>query len=164
MHNIAEIILSLKELNYKELNIITWKKTNPMPNITKRMLTHSTEFIIWFAKSTGWTFNYELMKKYNDGKQLKDVWEFALCQGRERFKKDNRAVHPTQKPLQLFNRLVEMTTKEKDIILDPFVGSGATAISCINLDRNFIGIENNEKYYNLAKERIGEYAKKYRVV
>jgi site-specific DNA-methyltransferase (adenine-specific)/modification methylase len=155
MHNIAEIILCLKELNYKELNIITWKKTNPMPNITKRMLTHSTEFIVWFAKDTGWTFNYDIMKKYNNKKQLKDVWEFALCQGQERLKKNNRAAHPTQKPLKLFDRLIEMTTKENDIVLDPFIGSGTTAISCINYGRNYIGIENNKEYYDLAIMRLG---------
>ncbi|MBT5420349.1 MAG: site-specific DNA-methyltransferase, partial [Candidatus Cloacimonetes bacterium] len=66
-----------------------------MPNITKRMLTHSTEFIVWFSKGKGWTFNYNEMKKYNDGKQLKDVWEFPLCQGKERIKgEDGRAAHP----------------------------------------------------------------------
>ena len=155
MHNIAEVILSLKSFGYKELNIITWKKTNPMPNITKRMLTHSTEFIVWFAKDNGWTFNYNDMKKYNDGKQLRDVWEFGLCQGSERLKgKNNRSAHPTQKPLNLFRRLIEMASKENDIILDPFVGTGTTAVACINLNRNYIGIENNIEYYKLAKFRV----------
>ena len=155
MHNIAEIILSLKSFNFKLLNIITWKKTNPMPSITKRMLTHSTEFIVWFAKNNNWTFNYENMKKYNNGKQLKDVWEFSLCQGKERIKgKNNRSAHPTQKPLQLFNRLIEMASSENDIILDPFIGSGTTAISCIKLNRRYIGIENNFNYYELAQNRI----------
>lgn len=88
-HNIGEVIISLKEMNYKLLNIITWKKKNPMPNITKRTLTHSTEFICWFAKDKGWTFNYNEMKKYNFGKQLRDVWEFPLCQGKERIKGKN---------------------------------------------------------------------------
>ena len=155
MHNIAEIIISLKELSYKELNIITWKKTNPMPNITKRMLTHSTEFVVWFAKNKDWIFNYEEMKKYNNGKQLKDVWEFSLCQGTERIKgKNNRSAHPTQKPLRLFNRLIEMASNENDLVLDPFIGSGTTAVSCIKLKRKYIGIENNIDYYNLAKQRI----------
>jgi len=157
-HNISEIIIVLKELGYKILNIITWKKTNPMPNITKRTLTHSTEFIVWFAKRKGWTFNYEDMKKYNDGKQLKDVWEFALCQGKERLKGNNgRAAHPTQKPLELFKRLIEMASDKEDLILDPFVGSGTTAIAAKELKRNWIGIENNKEYYNLAKKRIDEF-------
>ena len=157
LHNIAEIIQSLKELNYKFLNIIIWKKSNPMPNITKRMLTHSTEFIVWFAKGKGWTFNYEEMKKYNLGKQLKDVWEFPLCQGKERIKgKDGRAAHPTQKPLLLFNRLIEMSTKEGEIILDPFIGSGTTGISAKTNNRNFIGIEKDKDYFKLANKRIKE--------
>jgi site-specific DNA-methyltransferase (adenine-specific) len=155
LHNIGDVIQSLKELNYKFLNIITWKKTNPMPNITKRMLTHSTEFIVWFSKGKGWTFNYNEMKKYNDGKQLKDVWEFPLCQGKERIKgEDGRAAHPTQKPLLLFDRLIEMSTNEGDIILDPFIGSGTTGISAKSLKRNFIGIEKNAKYLMLSNERI----------
>ena len=156
MHNLAEIILSLKSMKYKELNIITWKKTNPMPNITKRMLTHSTEFIVWFAKDSGWTFNYEDMKKYNNGKQLKDVWEFSLCQGSERIKNEStsRAAHPTQKPIKLFDRLIEMASNQGNLVLDPFKGSGTTAISCIRLNRKYIGIENNFEYYNLSNLRI----------
>jgi site-specific DNA-methyltransferase (adenine-specific)/modification methylase len=161
IHNISEIIFVLKELKYRPLNIITWKKTNPMPNITKRMLTHSVEFVVWFAKDRGWTFNYDDMKKYNNNKQLRDVWEFALCQGNERLKgKNNRASHPTQKPLKLFDRLIEMASNKNDIILDPFIGSGTTAISCLNMSRNYIGIENNVDYYNLANARINEYLEK----
>ena len=57
LHNIGEVIIALKEKGYKFINLITWKKTNPMPNITKRTLTHSTEFIIWFVKGKGWKFN-----------------------------------------------------------------------------------------------------------
>src|SRR3989344_5733225 len=131
LHNIGEIMITLKELKYKPLNIITWRKTNPMPNITKRMLTYSTEFIVWFSKSKKWTFNYQKMKKYNFGKQLRDVWDFPSCQGEERIKGgDGRAAHPTQKPLKLFERLIEMTTNEGDIVLDPFMGSGTTGVAC----------------------------------
>lgn len=155
-HNIGEIILELKKRNYKFLNIITWKKTNPMPNVTRRTLTHSTEFILWFAKGKNYTFNYEEMKKYNDGKQLKDVWEFPLCQGKERIKKidSNKSAHPTQKPLDLINRLIEMGSKEGDLILDPFFGSGTTGESALLLNRSFTGIEANEEYYKVASERI----------
>lgn len=154
-HNIAEVITVLKELNYKFINLITWRKTNPMPNITKRMLTHSTEFIIWFSKGKGWTFNYNEMKKYNRGKQLQDVWEFPTCQGLERVTgKNGRAAHPTQKPLLLFKRLIEMASKENDIILDPFVGSGTTSVACEDLARKWIGIDNNAEYIKIADERI----------
>jgi len=154
-HNIGEVIISLKYLNYKLINLITWEKNNPMPSITKRQLTHSTEFIVWFSKGSGWTFNYEDMKKYNNGKQLKDVWHFPICQGRERLKGENgRAAHPTQKPLALFMRLIEMASNEGDIVLDPFIGSGTTAVACKKLNRFWIGIDNNKKYIDLANTRI----------
>lgn len=160
-HSIGEVILILKERGYKFLNFITWEKANPMPNITKRMLTHSTEFIVWFAKGKGWTFNYEEMKKYNDGKQLRDVWKFPICQGAERVKgKDGRAAHPMQKPLKIIERLIEMASNKKDIVLDPFMGCGTTAIASEKLGRKWIGIEKEQKYITLANKRIKASRKK----
>lgn len=160
LHNIGEVIIALKELNYRFLNVITWRKTNPMPSIAKRTLTYSTEFVAWFAKSRGWTFNYGDMKKYNKGKQLRDVWEFPSCQGLERIKgKNGRAAHPTQKPLKLFRRLIEMASKEGDIVLDPFMGSGTTAIAAEQLRRKWIGIDNNRDYIELADRRIRDFRK-----
>ena len=126
-----------------------------MPSITKRTLTHSTEFIAWFVKGRGWIFNYQTMKKYNQGKQLRDVWELPVCQGPERLKgKDKRAAHPTQKPLKLFKMLVEMASDENQIVLDPFMGVGTTAIACEELNRKWIGIESEKKYIELANKRI----------
>ncbi len=154
-HNLGEILIALKELNYKPLNIITWRKPNAMPNITKRMLTHSTEFIVWFAKKGQWTFNYEKMKKYNYGKQLRDVWDFPSCQGPERVKGYNgRAAHPTQKPLKLFKRLIEMASKSGELILDPFIGSGTTAIASEELGRKWIGIDKNKEYIDISNKRL----------
>jgi len=160
LHNIGEVIVVLKDKEYKFINLITWKKTNPMPSITKRTLTHSTEFIAWFVKGKGWKFNYKNMKKYNQGKQLRDVWEFPLCQGSERIKgKGGRAAHPTQKPLELFKRLIEMATDEGDIVIDPFMGSGTTALAAMQLNRNWIGIDNNKEYIDLSNKRINKYKK-----
>ena len=164
LHNIGEVIVALKEREYKFINLITWKKTNPMPSITKRTLTHSTEFIVWFAKGKGWKFNYKNMKKYSQGKQLRDVWEFSICQGSERIKgKNGRAAHPTQKPLELFKRLVEMATDEGDIIIDPFMGSGTTAIAAMQLNRDWIGIDNNKGYIDLANKRIEKHKKNTKI-
>jgi site-specific DNA-methyltransferase (adenine-specific)/modification methylase len=154
-HNLSEVMITLKEMRYKCLNIITWKKTNPMPNMTRRVFTHSTEFIAWFAKGSNYTFNYEAMKKYNKGKQLRDVWEFPVCQGKERIRReDNRAAHPTQKPLALFARLVEAATQPGDLVLDPFIGSGTTAEACLRLGRKFTGIEAQPEYCRIARERV----------
>jgi site-specific DNA-methyltransferase (adenine-specific)/modification methylase len=156
-HNIGEVVIALKELNYKFINLITWKKINPMPNITKRMLTHSTEFVVWFSKGRGWTFNYHDMKKYNRGKQLQDVWEFPSCQGWERVRgEDGRAAHPTQKPFKLFKRLVEMASREHDVVLDPFVGSGTTSVVCEELNRKWIGIDSSTEYIKMADKRVEE--------
>ena len=164
LHNIGEVIVALKGKGYKFINLITWKKNNPMPSITKRTLTHSTEFIAWFAKGKGWKFNYKNMKKYSQGKQLRDVWEFPICQGSERIKgKDGRAAHPTQKPLELFKRLVEMATDEGDIIIDPFMGSGTTAIAAMQLNRDWIGIDNNKEYIDLANKRIEKHKKNTKI-
>lgn len=63
-------------------------------------------------------------------------------------------IHPTQKPVRLLERLLNLTTKENDLVLDTFMGSGSTGIACINLKRNFIGMEIDEEYFNIAKERI----------
>src|SRR3989344_2349376 len=157
LHNIGEVVMSLKGLNYKPLNIITWRKPNAMPNITKRMLTHSTEFIVWFAKGKNWTFNYDNMKRYNYGKQLRDVWDFPSCQGPERIKgNEGKSAHPTQKPLNLFRRLIEMASKEGELILDPFIGSGTTAIASEELGRKWIGIDSNENYIKIANERLNK--------
>jgi len=154
-HGLGEILISLKELDYKILNIIIWKKTNPMPNVTKRTLTHSTEYVVWAAKSKGWTFNYMYMKKYANNKQLRDVWEFPLCQGPERIKgKSGRAAHPTQKPLELTRRLIEMASIKGDVVLDPFIGSGTTAVAAKELKRKWYGIETNPEYVKIAKKRI----------
>jgi site-specific DNA-methyltransferase (adenine-specific) len=164
LHNLGEVILSLKELNYKPLNIITWRKPNAMPNITKRMLTHSTEFIVWFAKEKNWIFNYDKMKKYNEGKQLRDVWDFPSCQGPERIKgEEGRSAHPTQKPLKLFKRLIEMASNEGDLVLDPFMGSGTTAIACEELKRNWVGIESKEAYFKISEERLTEHRNQKRI-
>lgn len=154
-HNIAEVIFPLKKLGYKFQNIITWRKINPMPNVTKRMFTHSTEYVVWFTKGKNWIYNYEEMKKYNSGKQLRDVWEFPVLQGKERIKDESgKPAHPTQKPMKLFTRLIEAATNEEDLILDPFIGTGTTAEVALLNNRKWIGIEQEEKYVKIANERI----------
>jgi site-specific DNA-methyltransferase (adenine-specific)/modification methylase len=126
-----------------------------MPNVTKRMFTHSTEYIVWFTKGKNWIYNYEEMKKYNSGKQLRDVWEFPVLQGKERIKnEEGKPAHPTQKPLKLFTRLVEAGTNEGDLILDPFIGTGTVAEVAIQNKRKFIGIEQDAEYVKIAKTRI----------
>lgn len=161
-HNIAEIIIVLKELNFKLNNIITWHKINAMPNMTKRVFTHSTEFVIWAVKGKKWVFNYSELKKINpekqkDGalKQMRDVWPIPLVQGKERLRgKDGRALHPTQKPEEMLRRIIIASSNKGDLVLDPFMGSGTTGVMAKKLGRNWIGIEKNAQYLSAAKKRL----------
>ena len=153
-HNIFSIGRALQKLDYKILNIITWQKTNPPPNFSCRYLTHSTEQIIWARKSEKFKhiFNYELMKKLNDDKQMKDVWSFpAIAQWEKACGK-----HPTQKPLSLLIRLILMASNENSVICDPFAGSSTTGIAANLLGRKFIGIEKEREFIEISINRKSE--------
>lgn len=162
-HNIAEIMTTLRKLNFKIRNVITWQKTNPMPSITRRTFTHSSEFIIWATKGIKWVFNYEEIKNINpdrqkmngNKKQMRDVWSIPSVQGRERIKGDDgRASHPTQKPMEILRRIIIASSHEGDLILDPFMGSGTTAVVSEKLRRRWIGVEKEPKYIKVAEKRI----------
>ena len=163
-HNLAEVILALKHLNFKINNLIVWQKINAMPNMTKRLFTHSTEFVIWAVKGKNWIFNYEDLKKINpetqkDGstKQMRDVWTMPLVQGKERLRgRNGRALHPTQKPEEMLRRIILASSNKKDIVLDPFLGSGTTVVVAKKLGRRWIGIEIDKKYVKMAEKRISE--------
>ncbi|MGP1514464.1 MAG: DNA-methyltransferase [Bacteroidales bacterium] len=164
-HNIGEVLTIGKQLGLKLNNIITWYKTNAMPNITKRTFTHSTEFVCWFVKGKNWIFNYDEVKKFNphktktgEDKQMRDFLDFIelpIVQGKERIKgEDNRAAHPTQKPEKLLELIIKASSNENDLVLDPFFGTGTTGYVAKQLNRNWIGIENNDKYIQIATKRI----------
>lgn len=161
-HNIGELMMSLKMLDFKINNIITWKKTNAMPNMTRRVYTHSSEYVIWAVKGKGWVFNYDKLKVINPEKQkngslkqMRDVWEMPLVQGKERLRdRDRRALHPTQKPEEMLKRIIAASSNEGDLVLDPFMGSGTTAVIAKKLGRNWIGIEKEDKYIKAAKKRL----------
>jgi len=161
-HNLAEVMIVLKQLDFKINNVIVWQKTNAMPNMTRRVFTHSTEFVVWGVKGKKWTFNYEELKKINpekqkDGslKQMRDFWSLSLVQGKERLRgKDGRALHPTQKPEEMLRRIIIASSNKGGLVLDPFLGSGTTAVVAKRLKRDWIGIEINNKYLKIAKKRI----------
>jgi len=163
-HNVGEIMIILKQLDFKINNIITWYKSNAMPNMTRRVYTHSTEFVIWATKGSGWTFNYEILKEINPekqkngkNKQMRDFWNMPLVQGKERLRKENgKALHPTQKPEEMLKRIILASSNENDIVLDPFLGSGTTALIAKKYKRKWIGIERDETYFKAAKNRINK--------
>lgn len=153
LHNIYSVGMGLEQEGFKIINNITWQKTNPPPNLACRCFTHSTETVLWAQKDDKRAkhyFNYELMKELAGGKQMRDVWTGALTPTSEkRFGK-----HPTQKPVYLLERILLSSTREGDIVLDPFCGSSTTGVACKHLKRNYIGIDNNADFINLSIERL----------
>lgn len=153
-HNIFSLGRTLQKLDFKILNIITWQKTNPPPNFSCRYLTHSTEQIIWARKSAKHKhiFNYELMKKINGDKQMRDVWAFPAIAPWEKA----NGKHPTQKPLSLLVRLIMMASNQDSLICDPFSGSSTTGIASNLLGRKFIGIEKENNFIEMSIKRKNE--------
>ena len=151
LHNIYSIGMALEQEGYKIINNITWQKTNPPPNLACRCFTHSTETVLWAKKLKGkHLFNYELMKKINGGKQMKDVWTGSLTPISEK----KYGTHPTQKPIYLLERIIKASTQEGDLVLDPFCGSSTTGVACKSLKRKYIGIDNCPDYIELSKRRL----------
>lgn len=156
-HNIFRVGASMQDLGYWILNDILWRKSNPMPNFRGRRFTNAHETLIWAAKSDSskYVFNYDALKQLNEGMQMRSDWLFPICSGQERIKgNDGKKVHPTQKPESLLHRIIVATTRKGDLILDPFLGTGTTAVVAKRLGRKIIGIEKDIHYFNAAKKRI----------
>ncbi len=150
-HVIFSIGFALQQLGFKILNDIAWEKPNPPPNLSCRYFTHSTETVLWAAKNekSKHCFNYADMKKLT-GKQMKTVWEFYPPRnGEKAFGK-----HPTQKPVALVERCILAATNESDLVLDPFLGNGTTAVAAAKLHRRCVGIELDLKYVEVAAKRV----------
>lgn len=155
LHNIYSIGMALEEEEFKIINNITWQKTNPPPNLACKTFTHSTETILWARKdlkNIKYTFNYEIMKKLNNNKQMKDVWTTSLTKPSEK----KQGKHPTQKPLEILDKIILASTNENDLVLDPFCGSSTTGISAVTLNRRYIGIDNEKEYLEISKKRFEE--------
>lgn len=129
----------------------------------KKHLVSTREDILWYSNSDSYTFNKipSTIKKKTGGLGLKNGCEFrALSNVWTDISpivpwSKERVNHPTQKPVQLMKRCVELWTNEGDLVLDFTMGSGSTGVACKELGRRFIGIDNDEKYVNIAKERLG---------
>ncbi len=158
MHVIYSIGFAMQQLGFKILNDISWEKPNPPPNLACRYFTHSTETILWAAKSekSKHHFNYEIMKRHNGGKQMKSVWRFTAPNGSEK----TFGRHPTQKPVGLLERCIEASTNEGDFVFDPFSGSSTTGVAALNLNRKFCGAEMEDEYIALSIERLKSAANK----
>jgi len=162
-HIIYSIGYAMQLLGYKILNDIIWYKRNAPPNLSCRYFTHSTEIILWAAKSkkSKHYFDYKLMKELNNNKQMRSIWDIQESDPENVWeisspgkKEKEFGKHPTQKPEELLKRIILASTKEGDIVLDPFNGSGTTGIVSFKLGRKYIGIDNSKDYLYLTKKRI----------
>ena len=155
-HNIFRVGTALQDNGYWILNDIVWRKANPMPNFKGTRFTNAHETLIWasMGEKSKYTFNYRSMKTLNDELQMRSDWEFPICGGQERLKKNGVKVHPTQKPEALLYRVMLACTKPGDVILDPFFGTGTTGAVAKRLRRHWIGIDREGTYIEAAQERI----------
>ena len=135
---------------------LIWVKSNPIPQMRQKNYRSAHENIIWFAryneKKVPFTFNFI------NQQEMKNVFEFPILSGNGRLGRlkdeNNQALHPTQKPLELIRKLIQIHSNLNDLIVDCFIGSGTTAVACKELGRNFICCDINEKYVNISNERI----------
>lgn len=158
-HSIYQCGFILQLMGARILNDISWYKPNASPNLSCRVFTASHENLIWARKNekARHIFHYDDMKNSNfpedklknSGKQMRSVWSIPTPAKSEKI----QGRHPAQKPLKLLDRIITASTNKGDIILDPFTGSGTTAISAVRLGRNFIGIEQEQQYVDLTLNR-----------
>lgn len=157
-HNIFRVGTALQDEGFWILNDIVWRKANPMPNFRGTRFTNAHETMIWASKGekAKYTFNYKTMKSLNDELQMRSDWLIPICSGQERLKRDGKKAHPTQKPEALLYRVMLASTQPGDVVLDPFFGTGTTGAVARRLGRKWIGVEREDQYCQVARQRISE--------
>jgi site-specific DNA-methyltransferase (adenine-specific) len=137
--NLGDIVKYAEKLGFETKDMIRLEKTNPMPRNRDRRYITDYECAVWFVMpKSKWVFNRQ-SKTYERPKYIGSI---------------EKGLHPTQKNLGLMEWLIKIHSNETQTILDPFMGSGSTGVACINTNRNFIGIELDENYFDIAKDRI----------
>ena len=132
----------LENAKFKQIRFIEWLKTNPVPiNSKTNYLTNAREIAVLGVKGKCPTYHSE----YDNG-----IYRYPICHTKDRF-------HPTQKPIELMEELIKKHSNEEDIVLDCFAGSCSTGIAALKNNRNFIGCEQNEEYYEKANKRLQEF-------
>ena len=141
---ISYIIEIATKIGYEYKDSLIWNKTNPMPRNRDRRYVPAMEIMLWFVKPKGkWTFNRQ-----------NDVYETGLFQYPSESGGGFNRIHPTQKPIKLIKQLISIHSNQGDLILDPFMGSGTTAVAANELDRNYIGFEIDSNYFEKSLNRI----------
>ena len=161
----AEFILSFRKNGFKVRNLLTIPR-GIKGNGGNRIFQQQFEFCIFATlgnKNEGRNFNQTQILKPSEGYlkdkrykakewlyRLPDHWHWTTASVHNAKKK----LHPTEKNVECLEDMLALSSKENEVVLDPFMGSGTTGVACKNLNRNFIGMELDEEYFNLAKERI----------
>jgi site-specific DNA-methyltransferase (adenine-specific) len=149
-HIIFSLGFALQNLGFKIINDITWEKPDPPPNALHTAFTHAHETLLWASKGRGHTFNYDLINSPDPTAQMSSVWHIPAVPKREKL----YGYHPTQKPLRLVRRALVASTRQGDLVFDPFCGSGTTGVAAKELGRFFVGAELEEEFTELAARRI----------
>ncbi len=160
-HNIYRMGAVLMDAGYWILNDVAWIKANPLPQMKGTRFCNAHETLLWAKKSADqkkYTFHYRELKAGNDDKQMRSDWYIPICSGSEREKRDGKKAHATQKPEALMHRVIAATTNPGDLVLDPFCGSGTTAAVAKRLGRNFITVDREERYVEVARHRLADIA------
>lgn len=170
--------LYFMEIGLNLNDTMIWRKTNPMPQVKQPRYSSCFEYMFVFSKGTPKTFNpimrecklggklYDSTAKnmdgesgrhkltYNVNKEMVDynIWDIAVAQ--------NKTSHPAVYPIEIPLKHIQSWSNEGDVVLDPFMGSGTTGLAALELNRKFIGIELNEEYFELSKQRILEKSSK----
>lgn len=140
-------VLESEECNCIVKDILIWQKSNPMPRNINRRYVQDMEFAIWAVKkNANWIFNKPEGKPY-----LRSLYSASVVNGKEKLG------HPTQKSLSIMKDIISVHTNQNEIILDPFMGSGTTGEAALLLGRKFIGIEKEENYFLMSKNRLEKY-------
>ena len=171
--NIWMIQKSLEDYGFLFRNIIIWKNSS-MP--VKNRFCINYQPILFYTKSKKYTFHYDAEKhisnavipwgRKNKGFRMIDQWNDipfvpggCMASKEAILKKDSKAkAHPCQMPIKLIERILKFSTNKNDIVIDPFIGSGTTAVACKKLQRHFIGFEINPEYVKIAKKRLSDYS------
>lgn len=163
-HNIGIINVACQLIGIEIINEVIWYKRNAFPNLSGRRLTASHETILWCnkgGKKREYYFDYEYSKNgdFNGdflkaaGKQMRTVWDIPNNKDKEELK---HGKHPTQKPLRILQRMINLSSHEGDIMLTPFSGSGSECVAAKTTGRKYIGFETDEDYCKLAEKRLAD--------
>lgn len=142
---------------FDTFQFMVWHKTNPVPNFRKTSFLNSCELIVaCWNKGHTWNFSSQA--------EMHNFIECGICMGKERIKdKDSKNLHPTQKPVAVLKKIIEIASNKQDLVLDCFNGVGSTGEAALSLGRRYIGIEIDHMYFEATEKRLNKYSDNLRL-